>query len=272
MKSCSGTESNISSDETTNNQDLRYAASLLVPEFGEIGQARIAQAQISIVGAGGVGAPVLTYLAAAGVGSLRIIDDDQVDLGNLQRQFLFSTTNLGERKVTVAATRLKALNPSVNVQALSERLTMQSSDRLLSGCDLLIDASDNYATRIQTNAFAQKRGVGLIFGSAVGMDGQAAYLRPASGRPCYRCLFPREPAIGSLLRCDEAGVLGPVVGVIGSFIALLALRLLAGHAEPPKACDTLQGNRLWLWSGMEMNLRSLDVARNPTCPECGTDR
>lgn len=246
----------------TDDQLLRYSRHVLLPNVGVEGQARISAASVLVVGAGGLGCPVALYLGAAGVGQLLLADGDTVDLTNLQRQIGHATAAIGDNKAASLAQRVCAINPEIVVQAIGEALAGERLHTAVAAVDLVVDASDNFATRHAVNRACVRLGKPLVSGAAIGFSGQLAVFdarRDAS--PCYHCLFPdgtTEPE----LRCAEAGVFAPLVGVIGAMQALEALKYLAQVGEP------LVG-RLLLWDGLRSEARVLMVPRDPACPVCG---
>ncbi|AKU17617.1 molybdopterin-synthase adenylyltransferase MoeB [Luteipulveratus mongoliensis] len=239
----------------------RYARHLLLPEVGPAGQQRLREARVVVVGAGGLGSPVLLYLAAAGVGRLDVIDDDVVDLTNLQRQVLHRTPDVGSPKVASASARLADLNPEVEVVEHRERLSADNVMELIEGADVVVDGTDNFATRYLLNDACVLAGVPLVWGSILRFDGQVSVWWAGHG-PCYRCVFPTPPEPGQVPSCAEGGVLGAVAAVIGSVQATEVLKLLVGIGEP------LVG-RLLVHDALSQRWRELAVRRNPACAVCG---
>jgi molybdopterin-synthase adenylyltransferase len=243
----------------------RYQRHVLLREIGGAGQKRLLASKVLVCGAGGLGAPVLLYLAAAGVGRIAIADDDRVSLSNLQRQVLFETGDLGRLKVEAAAGRLAALNPDCAVTPVPERLTEANAARLIAGCDLVIDGTDNFETRFLVNRAAVAARVPLLSGAVGEFDGQIAVFDPTRAGPepgpCYQCFTPEPPADGEAPRCTEQGVAGALTGVIGSWMALEALKLLAGFGE------SLAG-RLVLFDGLRAETRTVRLRADPACPVC----
>jgi adenylyltransferase/sulfurtransferase len=237
----------------------RYARHIILPQVGLAGQKRLIEARVLVVGAGGLGAPLLLYLAAAGVGTLGIVDDDQVELTNLQRQVLYGTSDLGQPKARVAQARLKALNPEISVEAYPQRLVAENARELIARYQLIIDGSDNLPTRYLLSDACVLEGKPLIYGAISQFEGQLSVL--GAGGPCYRCLFPSPPPEG-VLNCAEAGVFGVLPGVIGSLMATEALKLLLGVGEP------LAGVLLH-YDALYGETRRLQLRRNPDCPVCG---
>ena len=241
----------------------RYSRHILLGEVGVAGQTKLAAARVLVVGAGGLGSPAALYLAAAGVGTLGIADFDRVADHNLQRQLLHDDDSVGEPKVTSAARRLRATNPFIRVVEHAEGVTAANAVALFGGYDLIVDGTDNFASRYLNNDaafFAQKP---LVYGSVFKFEGQVSVFDPANGGPCYRCLFPEPPAPGSVPGCGEAGVLGALCGVIGSLQALEVIKVITGAGEP------LRG-RLLTYDALTQRFQTLALPRDPRCPLCGT--
>lgn len=239
---------------------LRYSRHILLPELDIAGQQALLGARALIVGAGGLGSPVALYLASAGVGQLTIADDDVVELTNLQRQIVHDMASLGRNKADSAAQRMLALNPEVTVRVIGERLSGQALADEVARHNVVLDCSDNFATRHAVNSACVEAGVPLVSGAAVRFDGQLAVFdtrQPAS--PCYHCLFPEEGEANDG-PCATFGVLAPLVGVIGSLQAVEAIKLLAGI---PVALG-----RLTLYDALESSFRNMKVPRDPACPVC----
>ncbi|MDQ3992806.1 MAG: molybdopterin-synthase adenylyltransferase MoeB [Actinomycetota bacterium] len=240
----------------------RYSRHLLIPEIGEEGQLRLLDARILLVGAGGLGSPAALYLAAAGVGTLGIIDADTVDDSNLQRQVLHSTAALGHPKVESARERIESLNPDVDVLTYDERLTSENIDAILDeGWEVILDGADNFPTRYLVNDASVWHDVPVVHGSIFRFEGQVTVFKPREG-PCYRCLFPQPPPPELAPSCAEGGVLGVLPGVIGSIQANEALKLALGIGEP------LVG-RLLLYDALEASFTEVALRRDPDCPVCG---
>ena len=239
----------------------RYHRNALVPQVGLAGQQRIRASRILLIGAGGLGAPAALYLAAAGVGTIGLIDDDDVDVSNLQRQVIHATVAVGRPKVDSAAEAIRALNPDVEVVAHRTRLTTDNARDLLGGWDVVIDGTDNFPTRYLVNDAAVMLGLPLVHGAVLGFNGQVGVFDARRG-PCYRCLHPAPPPAGSVPSCAEAGVLGVLPGIIGTMQAAEALKLVIGGGHP------LLG-RLAMLDAWGARLREIPVAKNPACPVCG---
>jgi molybdopterin/thiamine biosynthesis adenylyltransferase len=242
-------------------QLLRYSRQILLPQLNFEGQQKLLAAHVVVIGAGGLGSPVAMYLAAAGVGHLSIADHDSVDLSNLQRQILHDSGALGRPKVDSARDRLAALNPDVRVTTLNHRVDAASLQQLAQQADVVVDASDNFATRFAVNAACIANRTPLVSGAAVRMEGQLSVFDPRrDDSPCYRCLYREgeEPDA----TCTDNGVLAPIVGVIGSLQALETLKLLLDIGE------TLCG-RLLVFDGLYHEWRSIKLGRDPHCPVCG---
>jgi molybdopterin/thiamine biosynthesis adenylyltransferase len=235
----------------------RYARHILLKEIGGPGQQRLRAATVAIVGAGGLGAPAALYLAAAGVGALRLIDDDCVSLDNLQRQIVFKSEDVGASKVERAAAALSALNPNVSIDARHDRLTEANARALLQGADVILDGTDDFTTRFAVNAAARALKIPLVSGAVGRWDGQVAVFAP--GGPCYRCLVPEAPPDAET--CERVGVVGALTGVIGSMMALEAIKLIAQAGEP------LLG-RLLIFDGLSAQARVVTLSRDPACPVC----
>ena len=243
-------------------QRRRYSRHLLIPELGEAGQRRLLESSVLLIGAGGLGSPASLYLAAAGVGTLGIVDDDVVDESNLQRQIAHSTQRLGDAKVDSARDTLTALNPDVDVKTYNERLSSENIDRILSeGWDVIVDGADNFPTRYLVNDASVWHGIPVVHGSIYRFEGQATVFQPGEG-PCYRCLFPTPPPPELAPSCAEGGVLGVLPGVIGSLQANETIKLLAGIGEP------LVG-RLLLFDALSATFTEVTLRRDPDCPVCG---
>jgi molybdopterin/thiamine biosynthesis adenylyltransferase/rhodanese-related sulfurtransferase len=243
-------------------QRARYSRHLLIPEVGEEGQQRLLDARVLLIGAGGLGSPASLYLAAAGVGTLGIVDADVVDESNLQRQVIHSTDRLGEPKVASAKRTLDALNPDVKVVTYEERLTSENVDRILGeGWDVIVDGADNFPTRYLLNDASVWHGIPVVHGSIFRFEGQVTVFKPGEG-PCYRCLFPQPPPPELAPSCAEGGVLGVLPGIIGSIQANETLKIVLDRG------DSLAG-RLLLFDALGTTLDEVNVRRDPDCPVCG---
>lgn len=240
----------------------RYARHMILREIGGPGQKRLKQARVLVIGAGGLGSPVLLYLAAAGVGTIGIVDDDEVDLSNLQRQVIHATARAGQGKAASAAAAIAAINPHVTVHQHAVRLTDDNADALVPGHDLILDGTDSFAARYAANVAAVRAGIPLIGGALTQWEGQVSVWDPARGAPCYACIFPEPPAPGLVPTCAEAGVLGPLPGVIGTIMASEAVKILTGAGDP------LRG-RLLIWDALYAEARVIAVDRRADCPVCG---
>lgn len=246
-------------------QMLRYARHIVLPELGGVGQAKLLGAKVLIIGAGGLGSPLLLYLAAAGIGKIGIVDDDQVDLSNLHRQIAHPTAHVGLPKTTSAQRTASALNPEINLVAHEERLNLDNAARLLAPYDLVADGSDNFATRDIVHKTCLALSKPLVSAAVQGLEGQLSTYKAHLGapHPCYRCVFPDTPPPDLIPSCAEGGVMGPVVGVMGSLQAVEVIKELLGLGE------SLSGTLL-LYDGMQADLRRIKIARNPACAICGT--
>lgn len=246
-----------------NDQDfLRYSRQLLLEDIGPEGQEKLNASCVLLVGLGGLGSPAALYLAAAGVGKLLLADDDALHVSNLQRQILYRTRDLCQPKAELARRRLQALNPQVDPVAIGAHLSGEALHHAVQQADLVLDCSDNMATRHEVNAACIRRRKPLISGSAVGFSGQLLTLTPPYRHGCYACLYP--DAAEPTRNCRTAGVLGPVVGIIGALQALEAIMLLVGL---PAALD----GKLRLFDGKRQSWRTLQLSRSARCPVCGSD-
>jgi molybdopterin/thiamine biosynthesis adenylyltransferase/rhodanese-related sulfurtransferase len=240
----------------------RYSRHLLIPEVGEEGQLKLLQSRVLLIGAGGLGSPASLYLAAAGVGTIGIVDDDTVDETNLQRQIVHSTERLGDSKADSAKLTIEALNPDVTVKVFEERLTSENVDRILGeGWDVIVDGADNFPTRYLLNDASVWHRIPVVHGSIYRFEGQVTVFKPHEG-PCYRCLFPQPPPPELAPSCAEGGVLGVLPGVIGSLQANEGLKLALGIGEP------LVG-RLLMFDALAGMFTEIRLRRDPDCPVCG---
>ena len=250
--------------EFTEEQFQRYARHLILPEVGEEGQARLMRSRVLVVGAGGLGSPLLLYLGAAGVGTLGVVDDDTVDLSNLQRQIVHPTGRIGAAKTVSAEATLAALNPEVKVETHAVRLTKENADALVGAYDLVADGSDNFTTRYLLNDACFRLRRPLVAASLAPFDGQLstfkAYLGPPN--PCYRCLFREAPPPDLVPRCETAGILGAVAGVMGTLQATEVLKELLEIGE------SLSGTLL-MYDALRASFHRVRIPRDPHCPTCG---
>jgi len=250
-------------DDSKLNKDelVRYNRHIMLPEVGVEGQEKLKQARVLIIGAGGLGSPACLYLAAAGVGTLGIIDPDTVDLSNLQRQILHGTSDVGRPKVLSAQDRLREINPHVNVELFQDRLTSRNALEVLRTFDVIVDGSDNFPTRYLVNDACVLLNKPCVYGSIFRFEGQASVFWAEKGS-CYRCLYPEPPPPGLVPSCAEGGVLGVLPGIVGSIQANEAIKIILGIGE------TLV-NRLLLFDALAMTFRELNLQKDPGCPVCG---
>ena len=242
-------------------QIKRYTRHILLPEIGVEGQKKLLAAKVLVVGAGGLGCPISLYLAAAGVGTIGLVDFDTVDASNLQRQILFTTEDVGKPKVEVAAKRLRALNPDVTVNTYAVALKSDNIMDILKNYDMIIDGTDNFPTRYLTNDAAALQGKPNIYGSIFRFDGQLTVFKTPEG-PCYRCLYPEPPPPGEVPSCAEGGVMGAMVGTIGAMQATEAIKLITG-------VGTSAIGKLVIYNSLDMQFRNLKLRKDPNCPLCG---
>jgi adenylyltransferase/sulfurtransferase len=252
------------SPELTDAQFERYARHLILDEIGEAGQARLMAARVLVVGAGGLGSPLLLYLAAAGVGTLGIVDDDTVDLSNLQRQIVHPTSRIGASKVDSAAATIAALNPEVAAVPHAVRLDETNAADIVGGYDFVADGSDNFATRYLLNDLCHRLQKPLVAAALSPFDGQLSTYKAYLGapHPCYRCLFPEPPPPDSVPRCETAGILGAVAGVVGTLQATEVLKEILG-------IGTSLSGTLLLYDALGAGFHRITVPRDPDCPTCG---
>lgn len=250
--------------EFTEEEIQRYSRHILLKEVGGTGQAKLRAASVLVVGAGGLGSPLLLYLAAAGVGRIGIIDDDRVELSNLQRQIAHHTAGVGEEKAASAAAAARALNPEVVIEPHMERLGASNALGLIERYDIVCDGSDNFATRflVADACFLARRT--LVSAAVLRFEGQLSVFKPHAEReaPCYRCLYPEPPPPGLVPSCSEAGVLGAVTGVMGTLQATEVLKEILGIGE------SLSG-RLLIWDALAARMRTVRLRRDPACRLCG---
>jgi adenylyltransferase/sulfurtransferase len=257
-----GTTTAAGNGALTQQQIQRYSRHLIMPEVAMEGQQKLRHARVLVIGAGGLGSPVLSYLAAAGVGTLGIVDFDTVDFTNLQRQIIYSTSDVGRPKVEAAVDRLQGMNPDVKVRVHETRLTSENALEIIKGYDVVVDGTDNYPTRYLVNDACVMLGVPNVYGSIFRFDGQASVFCQKDG-PCYRCVYPDPPPPGLVPSCAEGGVLGVLPGIIGTIQATECIKLLLGKG-------TSLAGRLLVLDGMKMHFRELKLRKNPDCPVCGT--
>ncbi len=239
----------------------RYARHLMLREVGGPGQRRLKQAKVLVIGAGGLGSPALLYLAAAGVGTIGVIDDDSVEGSNLQRQIIHTDARIGMPKVFSAQAQMQALNPFVTVRPYHRRLTAAEAESLFAEYDLILDGTDNFDTRYLVNRVAVRLGKPLIAAALTQWEGQIALYDPARGGPCFECVFPVRPAPGLVPTCAEAGVIAPLPGVLGTMMALESLKLLTGAGEPLRAA-------MLIYDGLYGETRRIATRARPDCPCC----
>ena len=248
--------------DMTEMQIRRYARHIVLPEIGGIGQSRLIAAKVLVIGAGGLGAPALQYLAAAGIGTLGVIDDDTVDLSNLQRQIIHSTADVGRSKLDSAAEKLTALNPALHVIQHKMRLTSANALGILADYDIVADGTDNFPTRYLVNDACVLLGKPNVYGSVFRFEGQASVFATKDG-PCYRCIYPDPPPPGLVPNCAEGGVLGILPGLVGTIQATEAIKIILGRGES-------LARRLLIVDSLAMRFRELKLRKNPACPVCGT--
>ncbi len=250
----------------TDDQVERYARHILLPEVGGTGQAKLLGARVLVVGAGGLGSPLILYLAAAGVGTIGVIDDDVVDLSNLQRQVVHETASIGTPKVESARHSVGRINPDIALIPHQFRLTVDNVAELIADYDLVIDGSDNFATRFLVNDACHFAAKTLVSGAILRFEGQVATFKSHLGgdHPCYRCIFPTPPPPGLIPSCSEAGVLGALAGVVGSLQAIEVIKELLGIG------DSLSGHLL-IYDGLGTTFRKVKVRPDPGCALCGPD-
>ena len=246
----------------SNEEILRYSRHLIMPEVGMEGQLKLKQARVLCIGAGGLGSPLALYLAAAGVGTLGIVDFDVVDFTNLQRQVIHGTSDVGRKKLDSAADTLREINPNIEIRKFETRLTSANALELFREFDIIADGTDNFPTRYLVNDACVLTGKPNVYGSIFRFEGQASVFATKEG-PCYRCLYPEPPPPGLVPSCAEGGVLGILRGLVGVIQATETIKLILGSGEP------LIG-RLLLVDALGMRFRELKLRKNPDCPTCGT--
>ena len=245
----------------------RYSRHILLPEIGGVGQAALRAAKVLIVGAGGLGSSLVLYLAAAGVGTIGLVDDDRVELSNLQRQIAHGTADIGTLKVDSASAAARAINHLAILVPHAARLTLDTADALISAYDIICDGSDNFMTRALVADACRRASKILISASVTRFEGQLAVFPPPKDQaafPCYRCVYPEAPPANVSAGCADAGVLGPLVGVIGALQAVEVLKTITGAGE------TLAG-RLLIWDALTVRVQVIKLVRDPACPLCGHD-
>lgn len=240
----------------------RYARHIVLREIGGLGQKKLKDAKVLVVGAGGLGSPVLLYLAASGVGTIGVVDDDAVDNSNLQRQVIHGDASIGTPKVFSAADAMQAQNPFVEVRPYHRRLSRDDATALIEGYDLVLDGTDNFATRYMVNEVCVKLGKPLISGALSQWEGQLSVFDPANGTPCYQCIFPTAPAAELAPSCSEAGVVGPLPGVVGTMMAVEAIKVITG------AGAALRGE-LMIYDALWGETRKIGLKPRAECPVCG---
>ena len=246
--------------EFTDEQIERYSRHIILPEVGGSGQQKMLEARVLLLGAGGLGSPAAYYLAAAGIGNLGIVDFDQVDLSNLQRQIIHSTERIGMLKTESAKKTIQALNPDVNVTLYNEKMDSSNIMSLIEGYDYIVDGSDNFPTRYLVNDACIMKNKTLIHGSIYRFEGQVTVFKPGDG-PCYRCLYPEPPPPGMVPNCQEGGVLGVLAGVIGNLQVVEVLKLVLGIGK------TLVG-KLLIYDALNTEFRNLRLRKDTNCPIC----
>ncbi len=251
------------STRLTTEQIERYSRQIMIPDLGGKGQIRIAQARVIVVGAGGLGSPAALYLAAAGIGTLGLVDSDRVELSNLQRQILHATPDLGREKVASAKEKLNELNPEVEVRTYPVRLDETNAADIIASYDFIVDGSDNFDTKFLVNDVAVRLGKAFSHAGIVRLQGQTMTVVPGKSA-CYRCLFKNPPPPGEILSCQQAGILGAVAGTIGSIQATETIKYIVGLEEE------LLVDRLLIYEAKAMKFRCVEVQRDPRCRACGT--
>ena len=246
----------------TEDQVRRYARHIILPGIGGDGQRKLMEARVLVIGAGGLGSPAAMYLAAAGVGTIGLVDFDRVELSNLQRQLLHDTSDVGRSKVDSARDRLTELNPNVEVVGHDTLLSSENAFDVLGGYDVVLDGTDNFPVRYLVNDATQMLGTPLVYGSIYQWEGQASVFLPGRETPCYRCLFPEPPRPGTVPSCAEGGVFGVLPGIVGSIQAVEAIKLVLGVGE------SLVG-KLLLYDAMSSEFTTVKLRWDPDCPVCG---
>ncbi|HEV2117875.1 MAG TPA: molybdopterin-synthase adenylyltransferase MoeB [Terriglobales bacterium] len=256
------TQPGVQATNLSNEEVLRYSRHLIMPEVGMEGQLKLKAAKVLCIGAGGLGSPLALYLAAAGVGTLGVVDFDVVDYTNLQRQVIHTTADVGRKKLQSAAEKVKAINPFIDLRPFETKLTSENALELFRDFDIIVDGTDNFPTRYLVNDACVLTGKPNVYGSIFRFEGQVSVFATREG-PCYRCLYPEPPPPGLVPSCAEGGVLGILPGLVGVMQATEAIKLILGKGEP------LIG-RLLLVDALGMRFRELKLRKNPDCPACGT--
>ncbi len=246
----------------TLDQIRRYQRQIIMPEVGSVGQRKLLDSSVVLVGAGGLGSPAALYLGAAGVGTLGIIDFDTVDVSNLHRQVLHGHSDVGRPKVDSAADTLRDINPDIKIKAFNEPISSENAFRIFEQFDVVVNGSDNFPTRYLVNDACYFLKKPLVDGSIFRFEGQATDYIP--GRGCYRCVFPEPPPPGAVPSCADAGVLGVLPGIVGSIQALETIKIILGQGEPLV-------NRMLIFDSLEMEFRQVKLHRDPSCPLCGDE-
>lgn len=246
--------------ELSEDQIHRYSRHILLPEVGGVGQRKISQARVLIIGTGGLGSPVAYYLAAAGVGTIGLVDDDVVEISNLQRQIVHWTRDIGRPKVISAQEKLQALNPDIKIVPYQTRFTADNALGMIDGYDIIVDATDLFSTRYLINDACIAGGKPFVYGGVLRFIGQVLTVLPGTG-PCFRCIFPEPPDADAVPTCGEAGVLGAIAGTIGTFQATEVLKYIIGQGQ-------LLCGQMAIYDALEFKLRKVAFSQNPLCPSC----
>lgn len=239
----------------------RYSRHIILSEVGGEGQKKLLNSSALVIGAGGLGSPALLYLAAAGVGNLGVVDGDLVELSNLQRQIIHRTTDLGREKVLSAEEEIKRINPDCQVLAIPERISVVNARRIIRGYDVVLDGSDNFATRFLVADCCRFENIPLVSAATLRFEGQLMTFLPGKGNPCYRCYIPEPPPAGLVMNCQEAGILGAVVGVMGTLQAVEAIKILLGLGQ-------IFSHKLLVYDALDGSFRTLKRLPDPACPMC----
>lgn len=241
----------------------RYSRHIILPEVGGKGQEKLNESKVLVIGAGGLGSPVALYLAAAGIGTMGIVDSDVVDLSNLQRQIIHTTSDVGRLKTDSASKKLKALNPDIKIKAYHEFVNSTNIMEIIADYDVIVDGTDNFPTRFLVNDACVLANKPLVHGAILRFDGQAFTIIPGEG-PCYRCIFEQPPPPGTVPNCSQAGILGAIAGIIGTIQATEVLKIILNKGR------TLMG-RLLVVDALDMSFREVKIRRNSSCPVCGDE-